>query len=56
MRVSARLIETSPFVILATAIVFKGFMIRNEERVLLHDPAYVEYANRVKYRVIPGII
>lgn len=44
------------FVILATAIVFKGFMIRNEERVLLHDPAYVEYAKRVKYRAIPGII
>lgn len=42
--------------ILAVAIVFKGVMIRNEERVLRNDPAYVEYSNRVKYRVIPGVI
>jgi protein-S-isoprenylcysteine O-methyltransferase Ste14 len=43
-------------VILTVAIVFKGFMIRNEERVLRNDPAYVEYSQKVRYRVIPGVI
>jgi protein-S-isoprenylcysteine O-methyltransferase Ste14 len=42
--------------ILTTAVVFKGFMIRNEERVLRNDPAYVEYSKRVRHRVIPGVI
>lgn len=44
------------FVILGTAVVFKAFMIRNEERVLRKDPSYVAYAARVRYRVIPGIV
>jgi protein-S-isoprenylcysteine O-methyltransferase Ste14 len=42
--------------ILLTAAVFKGFMIRNEERVLRNDPTYVAYANRVRYRVLPGVV
>ena len=42
--------------ILLVAIVFKGVMIRNEERVLRNDPAYVAYSEKVRYRVIPGVI
>ena len=42
--------------VLVLAAVFKWFMIVNEERVLRRDPDYVAYTERVRWRVIPGVV
>ena len=42
--------------VLVMAIIFKSWMVVNEERILRQDPSYREYMERVRYRAIPGVI
>ena len=44
------------FAVLGVAIVFKARMMVNEERVLRRDPEYQAYCEKVRHRVIPGIV
>lgn len=41
--------------VLAVTITFQVRRIFAEESVLIRDPAYQEYASRVRYRLIPGV-
>ena len=51
------LVFFSPFNAAIYALVWTAFLMRTveEEKFLRRDPAYCEYADRVKYRLIPGI-
>jgi protein-S-isoprenylcysteine O-methyltransferase Ste14 len=42
-------------VVLATALVCQLIRIQAEERLLRQDPAYAAYAERVRWRLIPGL-
>ncbi len=44
------------FALFGVLTTFKALMIRNEERLLMKDPSYVEYAARVRWRAIPFVI
>lgn len=37
------------------AFILQIVRIRREERVLMRDPTYVAFAQRVRYRLLPGI-
>ncbi len=41
--------------IYALALVLQIVRIGREERVLMQDPAYVAFASRVRYRLLPGV-
>ena len=41
--------------IYALALVLQVVRIGREERVLMQDPAYVAFARRVRYRLLPGV-
>lgn len=43
------------WVILCLAFVLQVFRLQREERVLLADPVYKEYAAKVKWKLIPGL-
>ena len=44
------------FVMLIVVTGFKAKMVLNEERLLMKDPEYQEYAGRVRWRAIPGVV
>lgn len=50
-------ITLNPFnlIVHASVFTFQVIRIRLEEAVLLKDPEYAEYAQRVHYRLIPGV-
>ncbi len=52
------LLYASPWNALIFSVAWLAFWLRaiEEERFLLADPAYRDYASRVRYRIIPGII
>ena len=51
------IVRMSPFnlALFSAAWLFLWLRMREEERFLLQDPAYREYAQRVRYRVFPGV-
>ena len=56
--VAVAMVFLSPInlVMLFVVTAFKAKMIANEERLLRQDPEYQEYAARVRWRALPGVI
>jgi protein-S-isoprenylcysteine O-methyltransferase Ste14 len=52
------LLYASPWNALVLSMAWLALWLRagEEERFLLADPAYAEYAARVRYRLVPGLI
>lgn len=48
--------SSSNLYLFACLYFFQGLRIREEEKVLIQDPAYASYAERTRYRLIPGVI
>ena len=42
-------------VLYASAFVFQVMRILREERILVRDPQYRDYAAEVRYRLLPGL-